>query len=134
MDLEIFREHYNKSSHFLNLLGAEIKVIREGYAEVGLQTEEKHRNLGGMVHGGVPFALADIAAGAASKSNGRGSVTLEGKLNFLRPIPVGTYLKAVGQPYHDGSRTGIYECKIFNSKNELLAVGIYSMFMFDKGE
>ena len=61
-------------------------MLREGYAEVEMEAGPKLANVNKTVHGGAIFSLADTAVGIASKSYGFGSVTLEGKINYLRPI------------------------------------------------
>ena len=86
MDLEKYRDRFNRENEFLKLIGAEVTVLREGYAEVEMETAPKLANVNKTVHGGVIFSLADTAVGIASKSYGFGSVTLEGKINYLRPI------------------------------------------------
>lgn len=133
MDLEAYRKTFNKTSNFLQLIGAELTVLREGYAQVELVSQEKHRNVNGTVHGGILFSLADTAVGAASKSGGRASVTLEGKLNMIRPASVeGERLTAVAKELHGGRRTGVYECRILGGGGKLVAEGLYTMFMLDQ--
>lgn len=133
MDLEAYRKTFNETSSFLQLIGAELTVLREGYAEVELISDGKHRNVNGTVHGGILFSMADTAVGAASKSGGRASVTLEGKLNMIRPASIeGERLTAVARELHGGRRTGVYECRILGSGGKLVAEGLYTMFMLDQ--
>ena len=50
---------------------------------------DKHiLNIHGFVHGGALFSLADTAAGAASFTSGRDSVTLSGTINYIKPEKV----------------------------------------------
>ena len=133
MDLEAYRKTFNRTSNFLKLIGAELTVLREGYAEVELVSQEKHQNVNGTVHGGILFSLADTAVGAASNSGGRASVTLEGKLNMIRPASVdGERLTAMARELHGGRRTGVYECRILGGSGKLVAEGLYTMFMLDQ--
>ena len=83
MDLEAYRKKFNEQSAFLKLLGAEVTVLKEGYAEAELTVKPQLVNISRTVHGGVIFSLADSTVGAASKCYGFGSVTLEGKMNYL---------------------------------------------------
>lgn len=130
MNREGYKETFNHTSNFINLIGARLTVLEEDCAEVELVTNQVHMNVNNTVHGGVLFSLADTAVGAASKSHGRASVTLEGKLNFLRPVSgTGKVLKAVAHPYHTGKRTGVFECKIFDEKGCLVAAALYTMYM-----
>lgn len=133
MDYEQYRKYFNENSSYLKTIGAEVTVLREGYAEAEIITDERHRNIHGTVHGGVFLSLADTVVGAASRSYGRSSVSLEGKLNFMRPVPVdGKPLKAAAKALHVGNRTGVYDCQIFSSDGSLAAFGVFTMFMLDK--
>lgn len=133
MEQEKYKEKFNRSNNFLKLLGARLVELENGYAKVELITDERHMNVNGTVHGGIMLALADTAAGAASKSCGRSSVTLEGKMNFLHPACVnGECLQAIARVIHGGRRTGVFECRIQNNQGRLLAVGLYTMFMLEQ--
>lgn len=133
MDHEQYRKYFSENSNYLKTIGAEVTVLQEGYAEAEIITDERHRNIHGTVHGGVFLSLADTVVGAASRSFGRSSVSLEGKLNFLRPVPIdGTPLKATAKALHAGNRTGVYDCQIYTSGGVLAATGIFTMFMLDK--
>lgn len=133
MDYERYKEYFNEKSNYLKTTGIRVTVLREGYAEAEMITDERHRNIHGTVHGGAFFSLADTVVGAASRSYGRLSVTLEGKLNFLSPVAIdGTPLKAVAKACHAGNRTGVYDCRITTADGTLAAQGLYTMFMLDK--
>lgn len=133
MDYEQYRKFFNENSNYLKTIGAEVTVLREGYAEAEIITDERHRNIHGTVHGGVFLSLADTVVGAASRSYGRSSVSLEGKLNFLRPVPVdGAPMKATARALHAGNRTGVYDCQIYTSGGVLAAAGVFTMYMLDK--
>ena len=131
MDLEEYRKRFNKYSAFLRFIGAQITVLKEGYAEAELTVKPELLNMAGIVHGGVIFSLGDSTVGAASKSYGHGSVTLEGKMNYIHPISgVGSKVKAVAQSIHAGRQTGVYECRVYDGEGNLAAIGQYTMFMF----
>ena len=131
MDLESYRNRFNEYSAFLRFIGAQIMVLKEGYAEAELTVKPELLNMAGIVHGGVIFSLGDSTVGAASKSYGHGSVTLEGKMNYIHPISgVGSKVKAVAQSIHAGRQTGVYECRVYDGEGNLAAIGQYTMFMF----
>ena len=132
MDLEAYRKNFNEQSAFLKLLGAEVTVLKEGYAEAELTVKPQLVNISRTVHGGVIFSLADSTVGAASKSYGFGSVTLEGKMNYLRPISGESQrIRAVAQSVHAGRKAGVYECRVYDGEGNLAAIGQYTMFMFE---
>ena len=65
------------------------------------------RNLHGKLHGGALFSLIDTAMGQASHSLGDGSpnsVTLECKVNYIRPVTDGE-LRCRAWVVHGGRRT-----------------------------
>ncbi|HLC28709.1 MAG TPA: PaaI family thioesterase [Dehalococcoidia bacterium] len=50
---------------FIELVGAELEEMREGYGRLALIVEEKHTNPNGVMHGGVATTLMDLAAAIA---------------------------------------------------------------------
>lgn len=77
--------------------------------------QEEHGNLIGMTHGGWYATLLDSAVGGAVNSTmdkGQKAVTLELKINIIRPIPVGLAVRAVGVIDHVGRRTGVARAEI----------------------
>uniref|UniRef100_A0A1I7Y8X7 4HBT domain-containing protein n=1 Tax=Steinernema glaseri TaxID=37863 RepID=A0A1I7Y8X7_9BILA len=74
------------------LLGCRLQRLDQGVAEVALALEPHLRNRGGKLHGGAIFSLVDIAMGlACSSAHGfdKQSVTVECKINYLRPVSEG---------------------------------------------
>lgn len=77
--------------------------------------QDEHGNLIGMTHGGWYATLLDSAVGGAVNSTmdkGQKAVTLELKINIIRPIPVGLAVRAVGVIDHVGRRTGVARAEI----------------------
>ena len=66
------------------------------------------RNFHGMTHGGLIFALADMAFSAASNSNGQVAVALSGSINFLKASRPGDQLVAEARKIQGGGRTAVY--------------------------
>lgn len=82
-------------SAFSQLLGCRLQRLDQGVAEVALALEPHLRNRGGKLHGGAIFSLVDIAMGlACSSAHGfdKQSVTVECKINYLRPVSDGEVL------------------------------------------
>jgi uncharacterized protein (TIGR00369 family) len=50
---------------FVELVGAELEEMREGYGRLALIVEEKHTSPNGVMHGGVATTLMDSAAAIA---------------------------------------------------------------------
>jgi len=70
---------------------------REGTdgTELGLRTDDRHRNLSGKVHGGVLMTLFDRSAGLASRALLRGGrvATASMTVNFSRPVATGDFIE-----------------------------------------
>ncbi|MCY1428441.1 hypothetical protein D9M71_443240 [compost metagenome] len=79
-------------SAFSRLLGLEIIQAEDGKAEVHMKMHDGLRNVHGKLHGGALFSLIDTAMGQACHSLSGGvaqSVTLESKINYIRPVSDG---------------------------------------------
>ncbi|MEK3934852.1 PaaI family thioesterase [Sporosarcina sp. FSL W7-1349] len=78
------------------------------------------------VHGGVIASMIDAAVGAALRSTlekGKAGVTVEMKLNYLRPAN-GEKLIAKGKIVKKGKSLAIGEAVIENDKGQEVAIGL----------
>ena len=75
-------------------IGNVVERRRDDAIEIGLQTDDRHRNLSGIVHGGVVMTLIDRTVGIncreASPDARMATATLT--VNFLRAVQVGDFL------------------------------------------
>ena len=53
---------------FARFLGADVKIVAPGHSRVSLTVTEQMTNFHGITHGGLVFALGDLAFAAASNS------------------------------------------------------------------
>ncbi len=82
-------------ANFILHLGMKLADVGEGTCSVELATDERHLQQHGFVHAGVLATLADHAAGGAARStvlDGSDVITIEFKINFLKPAPAGKLL------------------------------------------
>ncbi|TDF79949.1 PaaI family thioesterase [Pseudomonas sp. H9] len=101
-------------SAFSQLLGCRLQRLEPGVAEVTLSVEAHLRNRGGKLHGGALFSLVDIAMGlACSSAHGfdQQSVTIECKINYLRPVSDGEVL-CIAQVLQAGRRLFVVEADV----------------------
>lgn len=79
---------------FISNLGKVLERGRNGAIEIGLQTDKRHVNLGGIVHGGVVMTLIDRAVGINCRlqAEGHRMVTASLTTNFLGAINVGDFV------------------------------------------
>jgi acyl-CoA thioesterase len=100
--------HIRKDS-FASWLGATIEAIEPGYSRVALTVTEAMLNFHGMTHGGLVFALGDIAFAAASNSHGQTALALNVAISFLRPTGAGDQLVAEAKEVQLGGATALYD-------------------------
>lgn len=108
--------------------------IENGRAEfVGASRVDFYNPLG-TTHGGYIATLLDSAMGCAIQSTleaGRGSTSLEFKVNFVRPIFETTgKLKAVGEIINAGRRIVTAEAKLIDEAGKLYAHATTTCFVF----
>ena len=89
----------------------------------------------GTIHGGFITTLLDSAMACAIHSTldaGKGSTSVEIKVNFVRPIfeKTGT-LKAVGEIVNVGRQIASAEGKLLDENGKLYAHGTTTCFIFD---
>jgi uncharacterized protein (TIGR00369 family) len=97
---------------FSRLLGAELIAFEQGKAELGLGLKPDHLQQHGFAHGGVVSYLADNALTFAGGSVLGDSVTLEYKINYLRPA-IGQRLVARARVTGSGKSQAVCHCDVF---------------------
>ncbi len=105
---------------FARLLGAEVEILAPGRSRVSLTVTDRMTNFHGMTHGGVIFALGDMAFAAAGNSRGQVAVALNVSICFLNPSKVGDRLVAEARECHLGGRTGLYEITVVEAASGTL--------------
>jgi len=80
---------------YIGGLGEVFERHREDLLEIGLQTDDRHKNRSGIVHGGVVMALLDRAMGSNCRAavGGRRMATASLTVNFADPIAVGDFIE-----------------------------------------
>jgi len=106
---------------FARFLGARFLEVAPGYAVVEAKIPEHLSNLHGSAHGGVIFALADIAFSAASNAGGTVAVALNASINYLKAVPPHSTLTAIAREESQGNRTRLYRIKIVDEQENTVA-------------
>jgi len=112
-----------KESQSSELLGFDVDSVHDGRAIFSLKVRPSHKQIHGVVHGGILAALADTAAAIAAYTvvpRGVELATLELKINYLEPVPGGT-IKADARVLRGGRNFIVTECEIFNETGSLAA-------------
>ena len=103
-------------------LGAKIEIIKPGHSRVSLTIDENMSNFFGTTHGGIIFAISDMAFAAACNSHGRLAMALNVNICFLKPSFPGDHLIAEAKEEHNGRRISLYDIKVYNKNtSELIA-------------
>lgn len=107
---------------FAKLLGVEIHMAEGGESYVSMPLTVHTANALGNVHGGVFFALADMAFATASNSEGTLSVAIEASIQYMAPVKSEGRLEARGKKIRETRRLGFYRVDITTPDGELAAV------------
>lgn len=114
--------HMMQHDLFSQWLGIEVLTITEGYSKIQMTVRSEMINGFGIVHGGIPFSLADSAFAFACNNRNVLSVALDTAINFLKPVHVGDVLIAEAKELHNGKSTGLYHITITNQNEHVVAV------------
>lgn len=96
-----------------------------------MRVEERHKQVHGVVHGGVIAALADTAGGLATyMASPRGTrvATIEMKVNFLESVE-GGILNADANVVRLGAHIAVVDCDVRDQNQRLVAKALLTFFV-----
>jgi len=114
--------HMMENDFFSQWLGIEVLEIKEGYSKIKMTVRKEMVNGFGIIHGGIPFSLADSAFAFACNNRNNLSVALDVTITFTKAVYSGDVLTAEAKEVHNGRSTGVYLITIMNQKNEQVAL------------
>ena len=114
-------KHMMEHDRFSQWLGITVLEIKEGYSKIQMTIRKEMLNGFGIVHGGIPFSLADSAFAFACNNRNNLSVALDTSINFVNATKVGDTITAEAKEIHNGRSTGLYHINLTNQKNEIVA-------------
>ena len=103
-------------------LGIEIEVTGVGAASARMTIRDDMVNGLDVCHGGLVFALGDTAFAIACNAYDVQSFAASCQVEFLRPAILGDQLLAIASEEHRGRRSAYYTVRIFNQRDELVAL------------
>jgi acyl-CoA thioesterase len=106
---------------FAQKFGIRLIDLEEGYSKVEMKLTSDMENFFGMAHGGALFALIDEAFETASNSHGTVAVALNMNITYISPPSPGSGLIAEARELSRTQRTAIYNIKLFDEQNLLIA-------------
>jgi acyl-CoA thioesterase len=114
--------HMMENDYFSQWMGVEVLEVKEGYSKIRMTIRKEMVNGFGIVHGGLPFSLADSAFAFACNNRNNLSVALDVTITFTKAVNVGDILTAEAKEVHNGRSTGVYLITVHNQKNEQVAL------------
>ena len=125
-----------RESHMARQFGFYLIAAEAGRAVIGMRVARRHKQVHGVVHGGVLAALADTAAGLATYTavpRGTRVATVELKINYLEAVEEGT-LSAEARVLRAGKTLAVVECDVRDDKERLVAKALltFSIGPFDE--
>jgi 1,4-dihydroxy-2-naphthoyl-CoA hydrolase len=89
----------------------------------------------GVVHGGVHSGLietlASIGAYLFAQKRGQNVVGLENSTSFIRAVRAGAKLHAIATPVTRGQRTQVWEARVLDEKDQVVATGRVRLLCLD---
>ena len=129
VNFEELKQHLGKSRAATEF-GFELTASKQGHAVVRLKVEDRHRQIHGIVHGGILAALADTASGMAtymSCPRGTRVATIELKINFLEAVDGGNVL-ASARVVRIGKHIAVVDCDLRENRR-LVAKSLATFFV-----
>jgi uncharacterized protein (TIGR00369 family) len=102
--------------------GFRLEAAEPGRAVVRMRVLARHKQVHGVVHGGVLASLADTAGGLATYMllpRGARVATVEMKMNYLEPVDRGTVL-AEAHVLRRGKYLSIVDCEVRDDRGNLV--------------
>src|SRR5271165_2989870 len=105
------------------LLGLKLESLGLGRVVFTMKIKPRHKQIHGVVHGGVLATVADTVAAIAAYTTvpkGTEIATVELKINFLEAVPGGK-IRAEGRVLRTGRNFVVTECEIYKEDGAMAA-------------
>ena len=110
-----------ESEPFAQRFGITLLELDEGYSKVEMKLTPDMENFLGTAHGGALFALMDEAFETASNSHGTVALALNMNITYISSPPLKSTLIAEAREFSRTQRTAVYDIKLFDDRNNLIA-------------
>jgi acyl-coenzyme A thioesterase 13 len=116
-------ERFDGGADFMELIGP-VYARGDGSARVlGLRVEDRHRNAGGVAHGGLLATLVDFALGRAIEADAdddQPRMTVSLTTDFLRAVETGSWVEAHTRVERLGGTLAFAECSLVVEGDEVV--------------
>ena len=124
--------HMLNQDTFSNWLGIEVLEVRAGYCKEQITIRNEMLNGFHIAHGGIAYSLADSALAFASNTYGIQCVSIETSISHVLKVELNDVLIAEGMEVYRGKKTAIYEVRVQNQNNDLVALFKGTVFITQK--
>ena len=100
----------------------ELVACEPGRAVMRMAVREPFLNGHKICHGGFIFTLADSTFAFACNSHNHNTVAAGCSIEFLKPAHLGDVLTSEAQEQVRQGRTGVYDIRVRNQRDELVAL------------
>lgn len=124
------RERLEKSNT-AKQFGFVLDEAKPGQVVLRMRVDERHKQVHGVVHGGVIAALADTAGGLATYMacpRGTRVATIEMKINYLEAVE-GGILDAEAKVVRLGAHIAVVDCNVRDENRRLVAKALMTFFV-----
>ncbi len=109
--------------------GFHASLPEDGFAVVEADVKPEHKNIWGLPHGGILFALADVASGLAAHSVCEGHIVTSGSsVNFIFANENAVHLRAEGRVIKKGHALAVVQAEVYDEAGNHLLTGQFNMF------
>ena len=124
--------HMLSQDAFSNWLGIDLSEVRSGYCKAQLVIRPEMLNGFHISHGGIAYSLADSALAFASNTYGIQCVSIETSISHVLKVELNDVLIADAKEVYRGKKTAIYEVRVQNQHNDLVALFKGTVFITQK--
>ena len=120
-----------RTSNTAKQLGFVIDKAERGKVTLRMPVKALHKQVYGVVHGGVLATLADTAGGLATYMacpRGTRVATVEMKINFLEAVEAGTVF-AEAEVVRRGRHIAVVDCDVSDDRGRLVAKALMTFFV-----
>lgn len=115
-------QHMYENDAASQALGIELMQVKCGAAIATMTVKDFMLNGHKTCHGGQIFSLADSAFAFACNSQNQAAVALSCTIDFIHPAFKDDILTATAEELHQGGRSGVYQIKVTNQNQQLIAI------------
>ena len=125
-------EYMFDQDEFSQWMNIKLIEVKENYCLIEMPIKKEMINGLKTVHGGVTFAFADSALAFSSNNSGDAAVALNCIINFTKAGKEGDTFRAESILVNDTRKTAVYDIKITNQYEELVAKFVGTVYKIGK--